>query len=132
MPHRSIRDAISPRKPYTASGDTTVDAAARMMKKHDVGALMIVEQRRLVGIFTERDALFRVLAKNPDPGTTRVHDVMTRDPKTVDPDKEIGYALLMMYNGGFRHVPVVEHGRPIGMVFARDSWDPSCASSRKI
>jgi signal-transduction protein with cAMP-binding, CBS, and nucleotidyltransferase domain len=49
---------------------------------------------------------------------------MTRKPRTVDPDKEIGHALLMMYDGGFRHVPVVEDGKPLGMISARDALGP--------
>ena len=124
MPHRSIREAIADRKPYTAPSSTTIAAAARLMKKHHVGALMIVERDRLAGIFTERDALYRVLADGRDPSKTHVGDVMTRDPRTVEPDKEVGHALLMMYDGGFRHVPVVENGKPLGMLSARDALGP--------
>jgi CBS domain-containing protein len=121
---RSIRDVIANRKTFTAPGKTSVAAAARLMKEHDVGALMVVEGGRLVGIFTERDALFRVLAEPRDPTSTHVADVMTAKPRTVDPDKPLGHALFMMYDGGFRHVPVVERGKPIGMITARDALDP--------
>ena len=124
MPHRTIRDVIASRKAFTAPGTTTIAAAARLMKKHNVGALMVVEGGRLTGIFTERDALFRVLAETRNPATTRVADVMTTKPRTVDPDKAVGHALLMMYDGGFRHVPVVEHGKPLGMITARDALGP--------
>jgi CBS domain-containing protein len=124
MPHRSVRDAIADRKPFTAPGKTTIAAAARLMKKHNVGALMVVEGGRLAGIFTERDALFRVLAEARDPAQTHVADVMTRGPRTIGPDKPIGHALLMMYDGGFRHVPVVQDGKPLGMISARDALDP--------
>jgi CBS domain-containing protein len=124
MPHRSIREAIGAQKPYTAPGSTSVATAAHLMKKHGVGALMIVERNRLAGIFTERDALYRVLAEGRNPATTHVADVMTRKPRTIDPDKEIGHALLMMYDGGFRHVPVVEDGKPLGMITARDALGP--------
>ena len=124
MPHRLIRDVIERQKPLTASANTTVAAAARMMKKRNVGALMVVDGGRLTGIFTERDALFRVLGESRDPEKTRVADVMTADPLTIDPDKAVGHALLMMYDGGFRHVPVVEQGRPLGMISARDALGP--------
>ena len=124
MPHRSIRDVIERQKPLTAPANTTVAAAARMMKKRNVGALMVVHGGRLTGIFTERDALFRVLGEARDPATTPVADVMTADPLTIDPDKAVGHALLMMYDGGFRHVPVVERGRPLGMISARDALGP--------
>jgi CBS domain-containing protein len=124
MPHRSVRDVIASQKPFTAPGTTTVAAAARLMKKHGVGALMVVEGSQLAGIFTERDAVFRVLAESRDPKKTHVADVMTPKPKTVGPDKALGHALLLMYDGGFRHVPVVERGRPIGMISARDALGP--------
>jgi len=124
MPHRSVRDVIANQKPFTAPGSTTVAAAARLMKKHHVGALMVVEEGHLAGIFTERDALFRVLAESRNPKTTHVSDVMTESPKTIGPDKAVGHALLMMYDGGFRHVPVVEHGKPLGMISARDALGP--------
>ena len=77
MHHRSARDVIAERKPVTVHGGTTVAAAARLMKKHHVGALMVVEGDRLTGIFTERDVVFGVVAEGCDPLTTRVSDVMT-------------------------------------------------------
>ena len=94
------------------------------MKRTNVGAIMVVEGGRLVGIFTERDALFRVIAEAREPRATRIAEVMTRNPQTIDPDKPLGHALHMMYEGGFRHVPVVENGRPLGMVSARDALGP--------
>ena len=124
MSHRLIRDVVSSRKPLTAPPKTTVAEAARLMKQEHVGALMIVESGRLAGIFTERDAVFRVLAESRDPKSTHVADVMTAKPQTIAPDKIVGHALLMMYEGGFRHVPVVEHGRPVGMISARDALGP--------
>ena len=124
MPHRSVRDVIAKQKPLTAPGNTTIVTAARLMKKHSSGALMIVADGHLAGIFTERDAVFRVLAASRDPKTTHVADVMTTKPKTIGPDKAVGHALLMMYDGGFRHVPVVERGKPLGMISARDALGP--------
>jgi CBS domain-containing protein len=125
MPERLVRMIVEQQKKVlTAPPTMTVDEAARLMKKHNVGAMMVVEKTRLAGIFTERDGLFRVLAKNRDPHTTHLSAVMTRNPKTVSPDKPFGYALFMMYEGGFRHMPVVENGRPIGMVSSRDALGP--------
>ena len=92
MPNRSVRDVIANRKPFTAPGRTTIASAAQVMKEHNVGALMVVERGRLTGIFTERDALFRVLAEGRDPATTHIADVMTTKPRTIDPDKAIGHA----------------------------------------
>jgi CBS domain-containing protein len=124
MPHRLVRDVIANQRPRTAPGNTTIVAAARLMKEHGIGALMIVEDGHLAGIFTERDAVFRVLAESRDPKTTRLADIMTPKPKTIGPDKAVGHALLMMYDGGFHHVPVVERGKPIGMISARDALGP--------
>jgi len=124
MSTRLVRDVIANQKPFTAPGSTTIAAAARLMKKHSIGALMIVEDGRLAGIFTERDALFRVLAESRDPKKTHVAAVMTAKPRTVGPDKAVGHALLLMYEGGFRHVPVVERGKPLGMISARDALGP--------
>jgi len=84
MPDRAVRDVIGNRKPLTASGKTTVAAAAGLMKQHQVGAIMVVAAGRLVGIFTERDAVFRVLAEGRDPRTTTVAAVMTEKPRTID------------------------------------------------
>ena len=124
MPHRSVRDVIANQNPFTAPGKTTIAAATRLMKKHNIGALMVVEHGHLAGIFTERDAVFRVLAESRDPKKTHVADVMTTKPKTIGPDEAVGHALLMMYEGGFRHVPVVEQGEPLGMISVRDALVP--------
>lgn len=125
MPQRPIRSLIAGQKTLMAPPETTVAAAAKLMRKETVGAVMVTgHDGRLAGIFTERDAVFRVMAEGRDPKTTRLAEVMTRDPRTISPDKPFGHALLMMYEGGFRHVPVVEHGRPIGMVSARDALAP--------
>jgi signal-transduction protein with cAMP-binding, CBS, and nucleotidyltransferase domain len=95
------------------------------MKKNKVGALLILaHDGGLTGIFTERDALFRVMAEGRDPKETRVSEVMTQHPRTIEPDRPFAHALLMMYDGGFRHVPVVENSRPIGVVSARDALGP--------
>ena len=124
MSNRSIRDVIAEQEPITASESITVSAAAQLMKRNEVGAVMVVEEGRLVGVFTERDALFRVLAEGRDTLTTRLADVMTRNPTSIHPDRPFPEALHIMYEGGFRHVPVVEDGRPVGMVSARDALGP--------
>jgi CBS domain-containing protein len=98
--------------------------AARLMKSHNVGAILVVEDDKLVGVFTERDALFRVVAEGRDAATTELGAVMTQNPRTVQVDSPFSLALQMMYEGGFRNVPVVENGRPVGLVSARDALGP--------
>jgi CBS domain-containing protein len=77
-----------------------------------------------VGIFTERDAVFRVVARGLDTRTTRLFEVMTPDPRTIEPDKPFGYAMLVMQENGHRHLPVIEDGKPIGIVSSRSAFDP--------
>ena len=125
MPQILVRTHIAKQHPVTIEAAATVADAARRMKSSGVSAVMVVAGGgRLAGIFTERDALYRVLAEGRDPGKTRLASVMTAAPKTIHPDKPFGHALHMMYDGGFRHVPVVENGKPVGMVSARDALFP--------
>ena len=124
MPDRPIRSIIEDQRPVTANSDITVLAAAQLMKRHRIGAILIVDHDRLAGIFTERDALFRVIAEGRDPKATRVAEVMTSNPRTIDPERPFGHALHLMYEGGFRHVPVVKDARPVGIVSARDALGP--------
>lgn len=119
-----IRSVMEQKKLVTAAPETTVAEAAKLMAKRNVGAVMVVEDERLIGIFTERDAVFRVIAKGRDAHTTPLAEVMTNAPQTVDPDKTFGYALLMMHENGFRHLPVIENGKPIGIISARNALDP--------
>ena len=124
MPQRPISSVIGKRKVLTAPATLSVLEAARQMREREVGSMMVVHGGRLVGIFTERDALYRVMAEGRDAKTVTLAEVMTAHPQTIDADKPVGLALLMMYEGGFRHVPVVSHGQPVGMISARDALGP--------
>ena len=119
-----VRSVIRPHELIVAPPEATVGEATRLMKDGKVGAVLVVKEGCLVGIFSERDAVYRVMAAHRDPRVTRLAQVMTPDPKTVDPDDTFGYALLLMHENGFRHVPVVEDGRPIGVISARSALDP--------
>jgi CBS domain-containing protein len=121
---RSIRMIIENQEVVSASASTTVHEAAQLMRLRKVGAVMVIEDGRLVGIFTERDALFRVVADDRDAQHTQLSEVMTRSPQTLHPDKSFADALHIMHQCGFRHVPVVEDGHPIGMISARDALGP--------
>lgn len=119
-----IRDVLKQRELVVAPPEASVADASRLMKQGKVGAVLVVKEGRLVGIFTERDAVCRVMAAYRDPRVTRLAEVMTPEPKTVAPDETFGYALLMMHENGFRHAPVVEDGRPVGVLSARSALDP--------
>jgi CBS domain-containing protein len=128
MTNRTIRDVIAQQTPVTAPAAMTVRTAAAIMKERRVGAMMVVEQGQLVGVFTERDALCRVVAEGRDATITTLGDVMTANPRTVSPDAAFSSALELMHENRFRHVPVVENGQPIGMVSVRDAMGPELES----
>ena len=119
-----LRKVLESRALVTAQPDMPVQQAAKLMAAHAVGAVLVVDEECLVGIFTERDLAFRVVAAERDVHATTLAEVMTPGPKTAGPDNSFGYALLLMHENGFRHVPVVENGRPIGVVSSRHALDP--------
>ena len=98
-------------------GDRLGEVAQRMVDR-DVGAVIVLEGERLVGILTERDMLRAVAAASR---TTRiVSDWMTRDPETMAPDDTTQHAAVLMIHGGFRHMPLVEGDEVVGMLSIRD------------
>ena len=119
-----IASVMERKKMLVAPPETSVSEAARLMAKRKVSAVLVVADGRLVGIFTERDAVYRVIAKGRDARTTSLADVMTPDPNTVTPEESFGYAMLLMHEHGFRHAPVIENDRPVGIVSARNALDP--------
>ena len=122
---RTVRDIIKQQQPVTAPADMVVREAAQLMKARRIGAIMVVENGVLAGIFTERDALNRVVAESRDASTTTLAEVMTRNPQSISPDVSFNAALQLMHDGRFRHVPVVEaNGRPLGMISVRDAMGP--------
>lgn len=124
MPHRPIIKVIQQRDFLTSTPDKTVHAVAAHMKRYQMGAVLIVDEASgcLIGICTERDLTFKVLAEGLDPQHTPVAAVMTPNPMTASPYLPFGHALHLMHEGGFRHLPVVDPGgRPIGVVSARDA-----------
>ena len=125
-----IESVMERKKLLMAPPETTVSTAAKLMAQKKVSAVLVVQDGRLVGIFTERDAVYRVIAKGLDAGATRLGEVMTPDPNTVTPDESFGYAMLLMHEHGFRHAPVIENSRPVGIVSARNALDPELEEFR--
>jgi len=123
MPIRSVRSVVAGQPAVTAGRMSTVFEAATLMKQKGKGALLVLEGAKLIGIVTERDIVFRVVAAGRDPRATPLADVMTPQPQSIHPDKPFHHALQIMHRGGFRHVPVVENERPLGIVSARDALD---------
>jgi CBS domain-containing protein len=124
MYDRPVSEVMQRSKVLKAAPETLVSKAARMMAAKNAGAVMVVLGGRLVGICTERDIVFRVVGAGLDAAATRLADVMTRTPRTIEPDKPFGHALLVMQEHGFRHLPVVQNGKPVGIVSSRSAMDP--------
>ncbi len=102
----------------TVEPDARLSDAARRMAQRGVGAVLVLEGERLAGILTERDLLKAVAAGFTD--EARVSEWMTKQPETVEPDESTDHAASLMIHGGFRHLPVVEGGRAIGILSIRD------------
>jgi len=124
MPTRPAIKIIQNRHFLTTTPEKSVRAVAAHMRDNSEGAVLVVspDDGRLLGICTERDLAFKVLAAGLDANTTPVRSVMTANPQAVGPEKLFGHALHIMHEGGFRHLPVVlPDGRPIGVLSARDA-----------
>jgi CBS domain-containing protein len=121
MTNRHMNDMIRHQNPLVLPPDETVLRACARMRERRVGAVLVAgRDRRLLGIFTGRDAVCRVLAEGRDAASTKLADVMTEDPDTMPPGTTAVDALRRMQDGGFRHVPVVEDGKVIGVVSRGD------------
>jgi CBS domain-containing protein len=98
----------------------TVAEAARMMEAHNVGIVAVLDDERLVGVFSERDIVRRVNNRGLDPATTRVGEVMTFDLIVADPDEDYQTAMRKMDQANIRHLPIVSEDRLISMLSIRD------------
>jgi CBS domain-containing protein len=114
----TVSDVMSS-TPVTVSRATTVAEAATIMGERRVGSALVMEGDSLLGIFTERDVL-KALGEHFDAAGHPVSEWMTADPVTVPPDTDTAVALKTMLDGNFRHLPVVEGGRVVGVVSMRD------------
>jgi CBS domain-containing protein len=114
---RDMSEIIRDQTPLTYSPRTTVKHACQGMRQRRVGAVLVIDaEHRLLGIFTGRDAVGRVLAEGKDATKTLLSEVMTRVPATMGPRGSAIDALRLMHDGGFRHVPVVADGKVVGIV----------------
>lgn len=112
-----------PREVARIGPDAPVSEAARRMRERHVAALLVMEDERLLGIVTERDVVYRVVAEERDPRAVQVREIMTPDPVTAAPDERAIDALDKMRKGHFRHLPVVRDGRVIAVVSIRDLYE---------
>lgn len=121
---RRLSDIALNRTPPTLDPSASVLEASRLMREQGVGSVLVVDERAaLVGIFTGRDAVHRVLAAGKSPAQTPLAAVMTADPVVMCPEQSALEALRLMWDGGFRHVPVIDAGRLVGVVSRGDFDD---------
>ena len=122
MPNRAIREVLGNRPFPTVAPSSTIRECSYIMKEWKSSAVLVVRDDKLEGIFTERDVVFRCVALNCPLDLIPVSQVMTRAPQTIPLDKPFGHALHLMYEGGFRHMPVVDaSGKPVGLLSAQDA-----------
>lgn len=116
---QSIRDVMTS-DPHTVSPDATLEDAAREMKDDDIGAVLVEDNGSVAGILTDRDIVVRAIAEGRDPSSTKVSDVATRDVKSLSPDSSVEDAIKIVREQNVRRIPVVEDGRPAGIVSIGD------------
>jgi CBS domain-containing protein len=105
---------------HSVPPDTTIAAAVELLNSKNVGALLVMSGAQLVGIFTERDVLRRVVGEHRDSNTTRVADVMTRELVVMRPGATVQDAMTVVAEQRCRHLPIVEDGRVLGVISAGD------------
>jgi CBS domain-containing protein len=114
----AVRDVMKT-KLHLVSASATVGEAVSLMAQQRIGSALVMDGTRLIGIFTERDTV-RAISQASDAPSHEISSWMTRDPETIGPDVNTEVALRVMLERGFRHLPVVEEGRVVGMVSMRD------------
>lgn len=118
---RRMSDIIRDQNPLALPAAATVRDACLRMRERKVGAVLVTDREgRLLGIFTGRDAVGRVLAEGKDAKKTPIGDVMTSNPRTVSPERSAIDALRMMSDVGCRHIPIVENEHVVGVVSRAD------------
>ena len=121
---RIIPDVIDGQQALSClSKDATACDAARAMRERRIGAVMVVEHGRLLGIVTERDMVTRLIAEGRSPKETPLGEIMTPDPETLRPDESALDALNKMQAGRYRHLPVLDDEGICGMVSIRDLFE---------
>jgi CBS domain-containing protein len=112
---------LEPHNPITILPTTTVGDAIQLMLDREIGALLVVDSvGKLVGIFSERDLLCRIVGVHENYSDLLVEQFMTAHPESVNEDHTLAFALHKMDVGGYRHLPVTSAGRPIGVISVRD------------
>jgi CBS domain-containing protein len=116
---KKVRDAMTP-EPRVADPSLSLAEAAQLMKSEDIGSLPIVQEGQLVAVLTDRDIVVRAVAESADLSATKVGDIASRKPVTIEPDQDLDEALALMARAQVRRLPVVEGGRLVGVLAQAD------------
>lgn len=122
MQRKIVPDVVREQKLAQVPETMTVRDAASLMAKRHIGAVLVMEGARLIGIFTERDLMSRVVAAGVDPDRTPIGQVMTRNPDTIGGDEAAIEAVRKMQRFGYRHLPVVHGAQVVGIISVRDLY----------
>ncbi|MBI3895667.1 MAG: CBS domain-containing protein [Acidobacteria bacterium] len=117
---KSIRELLNPQQIYCVGKGQSVLEVAQRMTEWNMGAVSILDGERLVGIFSERDLMNRVVSRGLSPVSTRVEQVMTSNPVIVEANSTVEHCMRVMNQAKCRHLPVVTEGRLVGMISMRD------------
>ncbi|HXN35587.1 MAG TPA: CBS domain-containing protein [Opitutaceae bacterium] len=105
---------------HAVASTITIAEAVDEMNKRRIGCILVIDEDRIAGIFTERDAMRRVIGAGVDPKTTLLGEVMTRDVHSVPPETTVEQAMALFAERRCRHIPVVDHGRLMGLISIGD------------
>jgi len=115
---------LKTREPAVLEAGSTVQQAIELMQEKQIGCVVVVKNKKLAGILTERDLLMKLIGKGKEPESLKVDQIMTPDPETLQLDDMIVFAMNMMHVGGYRHIPVVdEQNAPVAVVSVKDVLD---------
>jgi len=115
----TVRDVMTP-DPVALKAEAPVVEAAMKMKERDIGAVIVLDGERVCGVVTDRDLVVRVIADGQDPTAARLQDVCSRELASVSPDDDLTRAGKLMRERAVRRLPVVENGRPVGILSMGD------------
>lgn len=116
----TLRELVKDRRVFSIDAGRTVLEAARFMMENNIGAVSVLRNGELAGIFSERDIMNRVVAAGRNPAYTAVSEVMTANPRAVNSDESIEECLFIMHEFGFRHLPIVDGKELKGLISLRD------------